>query len=425
MDIDPNALKVLYRLHKAGHQALLVGGCVRDLLLGHPPKDFDIATSAHPEEVRRLFRNSRLIGRRFRLAHIVFGTHIIEVATFRTHHGHATQSHHAQSRDGMIVRDNVYGTIDDDAFRRDFTVNALYYNIADFSVVDYTGGMEDIQKKQLRIIGDAEKRFLEDPVRLIRAVRFMGKLGFHPCPATETSLGSMNHLLLQVSSARLFQEIMKIFHEGSTTTVFHLLEKYNLFPHLFGLTADCLSQPLTRSLLEHTLTDTDERIREGKQISAAFLLTALLWQPICQAARHFEQEENLPPRPALEKAIKTSLEKQTQQLAITRAIQAAIREIILLQHDFTHQRGKKPFRTASHPRFRAALDLLLLRVRSGESLESRATWWTAFHEGDQGKRESLLQQAAAPQDRKKRRTAGIRRSSRRRPPRTTPQEKTA
>lgn len=270
--INPNALKVLYRLHHAGFGAYLVGGCVRDLLFNHPPKDYDIATNARPEEIKKLFRNCRLIGKRFRLAHIVFGKEIIEVATFRAHHEKAEAEHHARMNKGMIVRDNVFGNISDDAWRRDFTINALYYNIADFSVVDYVQGMQDIQSKTLRILGDPETRYQEDPVRLLRAVRIMGKLNLNISPETEEPIIRLSHLLQRVSSARLFQEILKFFSEGNLLTTFRLLEKYKLFAQLFPHTAEIIHHHAdAKQLIEVALMNTDTRLREKKTVSPAFL----------------------------------------------------------------------------------------------------------------------------------------------------------
>jgi poly(A) polymerase len=396
--ISRNALKVLYRLHDAGFGAYLVGGCVRDLLLGRHPKDFDIATDAHPEEVRKLFKNCRLIGKRFRLAHIVFGKEIIEVATFRTHHEKAPE-HHGKMHQGMIVRDNVYGDIADDVWRRDFSINALYYNIADFSVVDYAGGMQDIKNKTLRMIGEPEKRFLEDPVRLLRAVRFLGKLTITPSPETETPLMQLGHLLENVSSARLFQEVLKLFQEGATAPTFRLLEKYHLLQQLFPQTAESLSQPETRKLLEEALQATDIRIQEGKTVSPAFLLAVLLWRPILQHALHF-QAEKLPPYVALEKALQHVLKDQTQRLAIPRVLLASIREICLLQHHFNHRHGSRPYRSLEHARFRAAYDLLLLRAQAGEPVSEIAEWWTQFQAGDHAKREKLLKMSNKPRPKK-------------------------
>lgn len=389
--INPHALKVLYRLHQAGFMACLVGGCVRDLLLGRQPKDFDVATDARPEEVRRLFKNCRLIGRRFRLAHIIFGHEIIEVATFRTHHDGGELEHGKSRDDGMIIRDNVFGNIEDDVWRRDFTVNALYYNIADFSVIDYTSGMDDIAAKQLRIIGDPDKRFVEDPVRLLRAVRLAGKLHFTIHTQTEHVISRHSHLLEHVSPARLFQETLKLFHEGATIRAFHLLQKYHLLNSLFSQTAACLDQPQTKQLVEQALSGTDQRVQEDKKVSSSFVLSALLWRPILQHASHAEHD-GLPPYPALEKGLKTVIEKQLKQLAIPRRITIAIREIVILQHHFQQRRGNRPWRTLEHPRFRAAYDLLLLRAESGENIKELADWWTQFQAADHPTRESLLRE---------------------------------
>ena len=364
-DINPNALKVLYRLHNAGYGAYLVGGCVRDLLFGYRPKDFDIATDARPEDVRRLFKNCRLIGKRFRLAHIVFGKEIIEVATFRTHHEKAQEQHGKSSHHGMIIRDNVYGTIEDDVWRRDFTINALYYNIADFSVVDYTNGMQDIKHKLLRIIGNPEQRFTEDPVRLLRAARFLGKLNLHISAETENLLNQLSHLLQHVSPARLFQEVLKIFQEGATTSTFQILQKYHLFEQLFPQTNHALNQPETKKLLDEALADTDARAQSGKSVSPAFLLAVFLWRPVLQQTLR-GQAENLPPFVALEKALQTVLQTQTKHLAMPRALVVSIREICTLQHQFIHRHGSRPYRSLEHPRFRAAYDLLLLRAKAGE-----------------------------------------------------------
>ncbi|HSW70303.1 MAG TPA: polynucleotide adenylyltransferase PcnB [Gammaproteobacteria bacterium] len=400
--ISQNALKVLYRLHGAGYGAYLVGGCVRDLLFGFRPKDFDIATDARPEDVRKLFKNCRLIGKRFRLAHILFGKEIIEVATFRTHHEKAHEQHAKKSHHGMILRDNVYGTIEDDVWRRDFTINALYYNIADFSVVDYTGGMQDIKNKLLRMIGDPEQRFLEDPVRLLRAVRFLGKLSIHVSPETEKLLNQLSHSLQHVSPARLFQEVLKLFQEGATAATFELLHKYRLFEQLFSQTAETLNQPETKKLLDEALINTDARAKEGKTISPAFLLAVFLWRPVLQQSIHLKTEQ-LPPYAALEKALQSVLQIQAKQLAVPRTLLISVREICMLQHHFNYRYGSKPYRILEHPRFRAAYDLLILRTKAGEPVAEIAEWWTAFHLGDASAREKLLKTGNKPAASKKRR----------------------
>ncbi len=399
--IHRNALKVLYRLHQEGYQAYLVGGCVRDLLLGRQPKDFDIATNALPEEMRKLFRNCRLIGRRFRLAHILFGKDIIEVATFRTHHENA-QEHHGKTHDGLIIRDNVYGTIEDDVWRRDFSINALYYNIADFSIVDYTGGMADIKAKRLRMIGQPEQRFQEDPVRLLRAVRFMGKLNIEISPETEACLAKSSHLLTHVSPARLFQEVLKFFQEGATVPTFKLLQQYNLFQQLFPQTLFNPEDTHAQQLIDQVLINTDQRIAEGKSISPAFLITAFLWPSMNQQAR-LNRSEGMPAYVSLEKAIQTMLTLQTQRLAIPRNVLVSMRDICLLQYHLMSRQGYRPYRTLDHPRFRAAYDLLLLRSTAGEPVEELALWWTEFQKADRAGQEQLIKRVATQHRPKKKR----------------------
>jgi poly(A) polymerase len=398
--INPNALKVLYRLNSAGYSAHLVGGCVRDLLLNRTPKDFDIATSALPEEVRKLFRNCRLIGKRFRLAHIVFGKETIEVATFRTHHkdGH---EQHGHSHEGMIIRDNVYGTIEDDAWRRDFTVNALYYNIADFSILDYTGGMQDLDKKLLRMIGNPEQRFHEDPVRLLRAMRFVGKLNLTISPETEEPILKLSYLLTHVSPARLFQEVLKFFQEGATLPTFKLLQKYNLFGQLFPQTAELLDDPITQKLIETALGSTDQRLQEGKTVSPAFLFAVFLWHPIFQHMLE-TQKEGLPIHICYEKALRVILRQQTESLTIPRRLIISIQDICFLQYRLTCRYGTAPFRLLDHPRFRAGYDLLVLRAHAGEPVQELSDWWTQFHVGSMEEREALLKSVQQVNPKKKR-----------------------
>jgi poly(A) polymerase len=384
---------VLYRLHQAGYGAFLVGGCVRDLLLGRKPKDFDIATDALPDEVRRLFKNCRLIGKRFRLAHILFGRDVIEVATFRTHHQNATHEQHAHSIKGMIVRDNVYGSIEDDACRRDFTVNALYYNVADFSVRDYTQGMDDIKNRVLRMIGDPDQRYHEDPVRLLRVVRFAGKLNLTISPETEEPLARLSYLLNNVSSARLFQEVLKFFQEGATSATVTLLQKYKLFGQLFPPTAHSIEHIETKKLLEVALENTDQRVQEGKTVSPAFLFAVFLWRPIFQHALNLEAE-GLPIYVAVEKAIHHVSQLQTERLAIPRTLLVTVREICVMQHRFTQRYGTRPFRTLDHPRYRAGYDLLMLRAQAGEPVQHLYDWWTTFAEADPEQREAMVRESS-------------------------------
>ncbi|MCD6039836.1 MAG: pcnB [Gammaproteobacteria bacterium] len=381
--ISRNALKVLYRLHEAGFNAYLVGGCVRDLLLGHTPKDFDIGTNARPEEIRNLFKNCRLIGKRFRLAHILFGHDVIEVATFRTHHENA-QEGQGKSHQGMIVRDNVYGTIEDDAIRRDFRINALYYNIADYSIVDFVGGMQDIKEKALHMIGDPTKRFLEDPVRLLRAVRFLAKLNIHITPETEEPLMKLSHLLDQVSPARLYQEILKIFQSGAMLSTMNLLQKYHLISKLF------IYSNASKTLLNAALVNADQRVREGKTVSPAFLFAVILWKPISEQVIHLESE-GMSAYIAVEKSIQHIIKQQTERLTIPRVMQFSIREICLLQHRF-YRRGRESHLLLEHPRFRAGYDLLLLRAQTEEPVQELAEWWKQFHSATYDQREKMLKE---------------------------------
>lgn len=382
-NISPNALKVLYRLKDAGYQAHLVGGGVRDLLLGREPKDFDIATDAHPDEVRKLFRNCRLIGRRFRLAHVMFGREIIEVATFRAlqETGKSNGEHHVDA-DGRIVRDNVYGTIEDDAFRRDFTVNALYYNIADFSIIDYAGGVADVQAGVLRLIGDPDTRYREDPVRMLRAVRFATKLGFRIEPGTEQPIKTLAPLLGDIPPARLFDEMLKLFMGGSALANFEMLRHYDLFAQLFPLTEQSLTHeennfPLT--LISHGMENTDARIAQGKPVTPAFLFALFLWQPVRERAAQLEAEGQHPAQ-ALQHAGAQIIAEQAAVMATPRRFSLPMREIWMLQLRLEVKGGRRSMRVLGHPRFRAAYDFLLLRAQAGEVPEELGTWWTEFQQ---------------------------------------------
>jgi len=382
--ISPNALKVLYRLKDAGYQAHLVGGSVRDLLLGREPKDFDIATDAHPDEVRDLFRNCRLIGRRFRLAHIMFGREIIEVATFRgfQEEGEGSSGQHVDA-DGRIVRDNVYGTIEEDAFRRDFTVNSLYYNIADFSIIDYAGGVGDIEAGRLRLIGDPETRYREDPVRMLRAVRFATKLGFRLDPEAESLLPRLAPLLADIPPARLFDEMLKLFMSGSALANFEMLRHYELFGQLFPLTERALTQeenhfPLT--LINRGMANTDARVEQGKPVTPAFLFAIILWEPVRQRMASLEADGKHPAQ-AMQNASTQLITEQAAVMATPRRFSLPMREIWMLQLRLEQMGGRRSQRVLAHPRFRAAYDFLLLRSESGEVAQEVAAWWTAAQEG--------------------------------------------
>jgi poly(A) polymerase len=387
-NVSKSALKVLYRLKKAGFSAYLVGGCVRDLLLGHEPKDFDVVTDAKPEQIRDIFRNCRLIGRRFRLVHVHFGQDIIEVSTFRGPPGKGLDDN------GRIVNDNVYGTLEQDAWRRDFSVNALYYDIRDFSVVDYIGGIEDLKAGQLRLIGDPTTRYREDPVRMLRAVRFAAKLGFTLHPDSEAPIWELAPTLQEIPPARLFEEILKLFLGGCAIQTFELLRHFGLFRWLFPQTEACLAEEengFPRTFLIQALSNTDARIVEGKPVTAAFLFAALLWEPIRQLTERYQQE-NMPEAQAMQEAAEAVLAKQAAYVTLPRRFSLPMREIWYLQSRFVYRHGRRPLRLLQHPRFRAAYDFLLLRAQSGEELkgqglEELCQWWTEVQE--MGEKERL------------------------------------
>jgi poly(A) polymerase len=377
-NISPNALKVLYRLKDSGYQAHLVGGGVRDLMLGREPKDFDIATDAHPEDVRRLFRNCRLIGRRFRLAHVVYGREVIEVATFRALHEEGADSSVQHIDDeGRIVRDNVYGDIEADAIRRDFTVNALYYNIADFSIIDYTAGMSDIEAGLLRLIGDPDTRYREDPVRMLRVVRFATKLGFRLEKATEEPIRRLAPLLGDIPPARLFDEMLKLFMSGSALANFEMLRQYNLFGQLFPMTEQSLTHEdnYFQALVTRGMNNTDARIEEGKPVTPAFLFAVFLWQPVQERAAQLEAEGQHPVQ-ALLHAGSQIISEQAAVMATPRRFSLPMREIWMLQLRLENKGARRSQRLLTHPRFRAAYDFLLLRVEAGEVPTETGDWWT-------------------------------------------------
>lgn len=379
-NISEHALKVLYRLKNAGYQAYLVGGGVRDLLLGREPKDFDVATNALPEQVKEVFRNCRLIGRRFRLAHVHFGEEVVEVATFRGTGGEDETEGDRRIENGRILRDNVYGNLEEDAWRRDFTVNALYYNIDDFSVADYVGGMEDLKAGVLRLIGDPMQRYREDPVRMLRAIRFAGKLGFRLHPESEAPLFELGPLLAEIAPARLFDEALKLFLGGNALQTFELLRHYRLFGYLFPDTEQSLEReeqgfPIT--LVAKAMANTDARVAEGKPVTPAFLFAALLWEPVRQLAEKF-RAEGMGDLEAILAAGGEAASRQVHRVALPKRFSLPMREIWALQPRFEMRKGQRPLRLLTHPRFRAAYDFLLLRAEAGEVAPELAEWWTTL-----------------------------------------------
>lgn len=384
-NISSNALKVLYRLKEAGYQAFLVGGAVRDLLLGLHPKDFDIATDAHPDQVKQLFRNCRLIGRRFHLAHVRFGYEIIEVATFRAAHTPIDEDnsvdeggHRVLDERGRILRDNLYGTIEEDVWRRDFTANALYYNIEDFSVWDYVGGVEDAHNKILRMIGDPETRYREDPVRMLRAVRFAAKLGFTIHADTAAPIPKLAWMLDGVPPARLFDEVNKVFLAGSALNAFDLLAQLRLLEHLFPDLARVVQESPASSVIKVVrlgLQGTDERVRADKSVTPTFLFAVLLWPAIQQAFARASAQDDADVQQLLAICDQVTARQQAR-VAIPKRFTLPLRELVGLQPRFERREGRRALRLLNHPRFRAAYDFLLLRAAAGEADAELAQWWT-------------------------------------------------
>ena len=403
---DP-ARKVLGRLNNAGYEAYLVGGGVRDVLLGGKPKDFDIATNATPEEVHELFRNSRLIGRRFRIVHVLFGREVIEVTTFR---GNAADSDDDEDDDdrrtsehGLLLRDNVYGSLEEDALRRDFTVNALYYCIRDFIVIDFANGIEYLRNRQMRLIGDPETRYREDPVRMLRAVRFAAKLGFTIEPETEAPIRELAPLLTHIPPARLFDEVLKLLSAGYGEVTYDLLQEYNLLAPLFPETVRAIKQGEPDLLIRKALQNTDKRIAQGKSVSPHFMFAAMLW-PALQAEWRRRQDNGEPVQQALHQSIARVIGRQVQATAIPKRFSGPMKEIWELQMRLPRRQGKRAFVTLSHPRFRAAYDFLLLREESGEIEPGLGQWWTDFQSADEREQTRMINalgSSSAP--RKKRR----------------------
>lgn len=394
-NISSNALKVLNRLNSAGFQAYLVGGSVRDLLLHHSPKDFDVATNATPNEIRQLFRNARIIGRRFKLVHILYHREIIEVATFRGHE--PVDENHQINAQGMVIRDNVYGTLEEDAWRRDFTINSLYYNIADSSIIDYTGGFEHINQQSIHMIGDPATRYHEDPVRMLRAIRFSAKLNFKLAPNTAGPLLELSALIGHVSGSRLFDEMTKLYQCGHAKSVHQLLVQYGLFSHLFPLTAKLLNNPNypTKELLLFGLESTDARIRDGKPVTPAFLFAVLLWFPMVERAEQLTNE-GMDPLPAIDKAMSLVIAEQNKIVTVPKRFTQVMREMWLMQYRFPKRSGTRAYHQLEHPRFRAAYDFLALRALAGDESMELADWWTQFQEADTNTQAKMIDTASLP-----------------------------
>ncbi len=388
--IDPqllssNAIRVTSTLQENGFKAFVVGGAVRDLLLGVKPKDFDIATNATPDQIKRLFRRAFIIGKRFQIVHVMFGQDLLEVTTFR---GAAVDSA-PKDEHGRVLRDNTFGEQFEDAARRDFTINAMYYDPATQSVLDYHGGIADIRKKTLRIIGVPEERYREDPVRMLRVVRFAAKLQFTIDEATRAPIPVMAPLINNVPTARVFDEMLKLLMSGHAMACLQQLRKAGLHHGLMPLLDVVLEQPMGERFVTLALANTDERIRQGKPVSPGFLFASLLWHQVVEKWDAYKAAGEFA-IPALHLAADDVLNKQTDSLALQRKIGSDMRDIWAMQPRFEKRVGKTPYKMLEHPRLRAGYDFLLLRCASGELDAELGEWWTAFMEGDGEQREHLL-----------------------------------
>ena len=404
--IDPrllssNAIRVTSSLQEAGYKAFVVGGAVRDLLLGVKPKDFDIATNATPEQVKRLFRRAFIIGKRFQIVHVMFGQDLLEVTTFRG----AGEASAPKDEHGRVLRDNHFGPQHEDAMRRDFTINAMYYDPATQEVLDYHGGIADIRDKTLRIIGQPEARYREDPVRMLRVVRFAAKLQFTIEPHTREPIAIMASLIDNVPAARVFDEMLKLLMSGHALACLQQLRKEGLHHGLLPLLDVVLEQPIGMKFVTLALESTDNRINAGKGVSPGFLFASLLWHQVVEKWTAYRAAGESP-IPALHLAADDVLDSQTEKLALQRKIGSDMRDIWSMQPRFERRNGRAPYKLLEHLRFRAGYDFLLLRCESGEIDMEIGEWWTAFYEGDAVEREHLLTTAvASPAGSKRKRPA--------------------
>ncbi len=400
-DLSDAAIRCCEQLQKAGHKAFIVGGAVRDLLLGRHPKDYDVATDATPEQVRSVFRRSRIIGRRFRLVHVMFGQETIEVSTFRSAHIASSDEESANTDEhGRLLRDNVYGTQADDAIRRDFTMNALFYDPTAEEIWDFTNGFKDIEKKRVVMIGDPEARYREDPVRMLRAARLAGKLGFSIDAATEQPIPALKSLLANVPEARLFDEMLKLLLSGHALACIDKLRLLGLHVLLLPSLEEILSAPQSRAFATLALQRTDERINDDRGVSPAFLFAALFWFPMCARAKALEARGERP-LAALHQAMDEVLDEQRKSLAIPRRFDGNIKELWVAQSRFAQQSRAKAFRLLTHPRFRACYDFYALRAEAGDASPEIAAWWEKFQFADDGVREAMLLPDSGPKKRRR------------------------
>lgn len=403
--ISACALKVTQTLQQHEFAAFVVGGAVRDLLLQREPKDFDVATDATPEEVRQLFRRSRIIGRRFRIVHVMCGAETVEVSTYRGEQA-AEAAEQAEQRvadeHGRLLRDNVFGTQQQDATRRDFTINALFYDPASQEIWDYHGGVADLRKGQLRMIGDPERRYREDPVRMLRAVRIAASRGLKIEQTTRAPIARLAPLLANVPPARLFEEMLKLLLSGHAADCVLKLRKEGLHHGLLPMLDVLLEQPLGERFIMTALRNTDERINAGKTVSPAFLFASLLWHEVLAAWKSLEAE-GAHSLPALYQAMERVVKVQAEKLAIPRRFSSDMKEIWSLQPRFLQRAGRRPYRLMQHPRFRAGYDFLLLRGGSGEIDAAIGEWWTRFQQADEADRQEMLLPEGETRKRRRRR----------------------
>ena len=407
--INGCALKVTTALHQAGYSAYVVGGAARDLLLGLIPKDYDVATNATPEQVRAIFRRSRIIGRRFKLVHVMCGSETVEVSTFRgpliTHSDEKPADKHTDQH-GRLLRDNVFGSQEEDAIRRDFTINALFYDPASEEIRDYLNGYKDLKARKLRIIGQPDQRYREDPVRMLRAVRLAAKLEMQIDLETAKPIGDLAPLLQNVPPSRLFDEMLKLLLSGQALSCVVDLRSRGLHHGLLPMLDVILEQPMGERFVTLALKSTDERIRQNKHVSPGFLFAALLWHEVL-STWNTHKTNGEKPLPALYKAMDETLSIQHKQLAIPRRFGTIIQEIWAMQPRFEARAGRKPFRLLSHPRFRAAYDFMLLRCESGELDPELGQWWKTFQAADQDKREQMLIKPSASKKHRRNRNRKI------------------
>ncbi|TNG94111.1 polynucleotide adenylyltransferase PcnB [Pasteurellaceae bacterium USgator11] len=409
--IQRNALTVVEKLQRGGYEAYVVGGCLRDLLLDQKPKDFDVATNASPEQIKKVFqRQCRLIGRRFRLAHIMFGRDVIEVATFRAehqaeHHGELSR----QNSDGMLLRDNVFGNLENDAQRRDFSVNALYYDPKNNLLIDYFNGVEDLRNGKLRLIGDAETRYQEDPVRMLRAVRFMAKLDMFLDRDSENPIKSCAVLLKNIPAARLFDESLKLLQNGAGFKTYELLHRYDLLQYLFPSLSPFFTEKqdsLAERMIRTALQSTDERIRDNLRVNPAFLFAAFFWYPLREKMDQLKNEADLNNFDAFSVACSEILDGLCRAIAVPKRYTMVVRDIWSLQLQLPKRSGNRAEKTVLLPKFRAGYDLLTMRAElEGGDLVELATWWHEYQLSNPQQRENLMveQNQRDPQVKKKRR----------------------